>query len=921
MDELEDLSNAEVVGGRNKNWLIRSKLRAPSQQQSLVERPSLLKHLNKVQTCGLAVVAAPAGFGKTTLLSQWQASLRKDGTSVAWVTLDEDDADPDLFLTYIILALADAGAELGKLEVLANQGFAGTLPHAIIAALFDILAQSHKEYLLILDDYHRLDCPVIDTLIDDILRIRIPNFSLVIATRTKPNIDLPVYVVTGQAIEIEGEALRLTRDETRHVINIDLPDQLLDIWFRKTEGWAVAVQLARFLASNVDPANMTPDGLACLLGGQGGHIASYLTDQIISKLDQKTQNLLINISILERFNFDLANFICGIDNSGEILLSLEALNTLIMPIGEDREWYRYHNLFAECLQGHLQKKLSSNKVLELHKHTSLWFEENHYIGEAVKHACAAHDFARAASLIENAGGWELILFGGIGYLRSLLKNIPDGEAVKFPRLLIAKSYLALKNGQLAKANDLFNLASTQHNADGEGDKDGRLSQYKGLARDILNQKILLQAYTDDFSGPDKLKDFTSANNLIAADDHITRGVIDCNRALHCLAHGRFQEAVFVCRDAMIAMRLADSVLGMNYCYLHAGLAAFYQGDLQLAEANFWEASNLAEDNFGADSGLQALSQTLLSALFFWKGIFSEENHVVKFKNAFAHIETYDGWFEIFATAVEVGFAFDLFEVGDTKTEALTRARRIAKERKLPRLSAMVMSYDLMIATRNNHQQAQELAMQLQQDFPVDCWHENRFLWRPFQVVATALSDFWEDTDRTEAIRYATSRVKCCETVGANLYLIPALLNRAQLVDKTGNRDEALQDVIRAFELAAPNQIYEPFRTRRGLNTLLRAALKYGRVSVINPVVQRFIVLCSRRLTKEIEEVLEQSQISSREYEVLIELDAGLSNKEIARALDLTEHTVKFHLKNIFQKLDVVRRAHAVIEAKKRNIIS
>ena len=189
------------------------------------------------------------------------------------------------------------------------------------------------------------------------------------------------------------------------------------------------------------------------------------------------------------------------------------------------------------------------------------------------------------------------------------------------------------------------------------------------------------------------------------------------------------------------------------------------------------------------------------------------------------------------------------------------------------------------------------------------------------MVAGALTEYYEIHDRALAMRYANARVECCETLGTKLYTIPALLTRAQLVDKTGNRDKALADFFEACEIAAAHDVFQPFMLRRGLGPLLRAATKAGKEQAISPIMQRFIGDCIKKQNVGLDEVLEASNLSLREYEVLLELDAGLSNKEIARSLDLTEHTVKFHLKNVYQKLGVERRQQAIEVARLRNIIT
>ena len=917
---MEDQAS-DGIDGFDRSWLIRTKLTAPILQRNIISRPSLVARFYDVSSAGLIILTAPAGFGKTTVLSQWQATMLAEGVKCGWISLDEDDSDINLFLSYVVLALVEAGAALDRLETLALQGLGTQPPRTIIASLIDELEKSGNRFVLILDDFHRIQNEVINHLIEDIIKFRSENLVLVLSSRLKPSMDLTPYIVSGQVAEVDGEALRLSKEETRSVIDKDLPDSTLDQWFGKIEGWAVAAQLARLITTR-GSGGAVGDNVPFVqpFDGADGHIASYLTEQVIAQLDGPIQDLLVKTSIFERFTFELASHVSPALKDEEIVQSFAALSALVVPIGKGEAWLRYHHLFAECLLGHLAARFSPREIKKLHSEASKWFEQRQLTNEAVKHACAAEDYDAAARLIEKAGAWELILFGGIGHLRSLLRYMPEAATVNFSRILVAKSYLAMKDGNIDDAETLLNLAMERHKLEAGGAVEPSIPLID-FDRDVLNIQILLDAYRDNFQLLEKQADFDRAIASIADDDNVTRGVIECNRLLHMFAHGDFSKADQTGRDAKVAMRLSNTVLGLNYCYLHAGLAAFYRADFPLAEANFWEASVMAEDNFGADSGLQSLAQILLSGMFYWQGGFNEPETIQKFIKAFDHVKIYDGWFEIFSVALELGFFHDVSGTSVIPTNALETARQIAQERGIGRLQHMVDACDIILCIRNGDPRAADLAHMLGDRFAPDCWKRDSFLWRPFQMIAAALTEFYENRDRSLAIQYADSRVNCCETLGANLYAIPALLTRSQLIDKTGNREQALKDFFKASDLAASHKVYQPFMLRRELGPLLRAAGKVGKAEAISPIVQRFISDCIKKQNIGIDAVLAASDLSSREYEVLLELDAGLANKEIARSLDLTEHTVKFHLKNIYQKLEVERRQQAISVARSRNIIT
>lgn len=901
--------------GEKRHWLMRAKLRVPRQQVSLVSRPRLTSILDEALGCGLVLVVAPAGFGKTTLLAQWRESAQETGTRVSWVTLDEGDADARQFIAYMVFALAEAGVDMASLEMIAEQGASDINPAIFLASVMDQVSKHSQRIVLVLDDYHRLDCEDIDDLINRVVADGPQNLTLVINSRTLPNLNLPLFMASGRASEIGAELLRFSRDETRAAVDVEIEDATLDALFERTEGWAVAVQLARLLVLG-DPGNT---GEISKFHGHQGHVATYLTDQVVEKLAPEVQDFLIKTSILERFNAPLADAVRHAEDGWEILRRLEPLHALLVPLEDESEWFRYHHLFADCLQDLLRRRGSAAEINELHLRASAWLEKEGYVSEAVRHARLAGDLEKCSRLIEEAGGWELILFGGIGYLRNLLRNIPERELHRFPRMQVARSYLALKDGENRLARAYFDAA------DGNPlGKERETLDRPGFGRDLLNVRVLLDSYEDRLNLPGMLDRYKDFAGKASADDGVTHGVIHCVCVMHHLANGNFDLAEVECREAMRSMRMANTVLGLNYAYLHAGLSAFYQGKFQLAEANFWEAQRMAEDNFGADSGLRSLANILLSALFFWRGGLADKEERSQFAASVDYVERYDGWLDIYATVLDVhtfgAFASQSFE--DCR-DAVERVAGIADERGIERLKPLVDAHRLLTGFGCGEKEALRLAPQIEAEFPIGCWKQNRFYWRGYQVAGQALALHYEAIDRSKAIAIAKDMIDCGAAMGAHFHSIQALILRATLQDRAGAREAGLADLLRALELAAPEKIRQPFLIHRQIAPLLRAALKYGRSKAVDTLTQSFIGECLELLKIRLATTSpEQAAIfSPRELEVLEELVQNLSNKEIARALDMTEHTVKFHLKNIFKKLGVDRRAQAIESARLRNIIT
>ena len=870
-----------------QQWLTRAKFDAPSQEVRLVERRHLLERLDQFLGKRLGLVVAPAGFGKSTLLAQWRECKKAEGARVAWLSLDEADSEPLQFFSYLILALAESGVDFGSLVPLAEQGLMESALRPAISGMLDAIATLEFPLVLILDDYHRVSAPAIDRVLSGIIGAAPHNFTIVLASRIRPHLDLSRLLAAGVAAEIDADPLRLSREDIEQALDRPMDPAALDLLYARTEGWPVALQLARFLLRSDD------EGLAFLerFKGDSGHIAAYLTEQVLRSVTDDQRSFLLKTSVLERFDAALADAVTGRTDGREMLAELEHLNALLVSLNEPRGWFRYHHLFAEYLQDQLRRQFGA-EVRQLSVRASYWFEQNGDPAEAVRHAGEAADFGRCAALIEQAGGWELILFGGVGYLRNLLRNIPESIGPQYPRIQIAQAYLHLKDGRLPEARALYEAAR-------DVGKDA--ASNSKLARDLLNVGALLDGYEDQ---PWRLADLENLQAKILKlpqSDPLTLAIFTCLQILGALALGRLAEAELRAQEAMRVMRRARTVLGLNYCFLHAGLAAFYQGRFQIAEAHFGVAYRMAVDNFASDPGLKALSNFLMAVLNHWRGRLTEEQRTAFLADS-EQVEASDGWFDLYALGLEVECS-----EWESPAPAIARARRIASERGLRRLELLADAQSLRYGSgRGDH----AIAHQLKVVLPDGIWRRDPFLWRPYVESRLAMAKQLLGRAATRALDEAA---ECCRSTGAVIYLVDALVSRALVLDRSGERAAAVVDLIEALSMAAAERIARPFERSREILPLLRAVIKASREEYVDILVISFAHDLLGRANQNLKGGAfdGQDSLSPREQEVLDALVSGRSNKEIARALEMTENTVKFHLKNIFAKLKVESRTQAI----------
>ncbi len=878
----------------NRHWIVRSKLDMPKRNPRLINRPALFALMDHWLDLDLAILVGPAGYAKSTAAAEWCRAKRDEGLRVAWLSLDESDSEPAQFVSYLIASLSNAGMRLQGLETGAEEGFlAGSLSTAI-NSLVEALLQSDVSAVLVLDDYHRVQSPRVDELLKKLIDARTGRLTILITTRNPMPFEIAGLLAAGRAEEIGTAELKFTKNELASLFPQITDQQVIDLLFDRTEGWPVAVQLARLAATRSPNEEELRD-----FHGDSGHLASYLAEQVVSRVDPELQRFLYFTSVLETFNPGLASEICDIENADELMSRLEALSTLVVPVSEKGPAFRYHHLFGEFLQNEFSRRFGQEALVEVHRKASHWYEVHGEMAEAVRHAKLSGDVGRCAQLVENAGGWDLILFGGIGYLRGLLQNVTDDVAREKPRILLAKSYLAVKDGNLADARTLLDTAvSASNSAEGS----------PAFDRDLLNVRSLVEVYEDRSSIADDIAAFRDEVDGTPSEDPLTKSILACRLIVAELSIGEFAEAEQRANATMRTMREARSVLGLNYCILHAGLAAVYQGRLQAAEAQFGVARRMADENFAYDPGLRALSRILAGALRYWQGK-GASTSMEELRADLDHVENYDGWLDIYACGllVEAGL------MGDPQA-AVARGKRIAATRKLPRLDLIADA--VCLATSKDRERA-SIALRLRQELPTAVWRQSPFLWLPYLESRIALAAHYASIDRSKAIECLNEGVECAHAFGARIYTVRFLVARASLYDLAGMRPQALEDITEALTLAAPERIVGPFLQETGVGPLLRAIPRHAQDAYIDILVVEFANSIASQLSAKAGNEGEPSAagLTPREMEVLEELCLGRTNKEIARLLDMTEHTVKFHLKNLFSKLEVDRRTAAIARAR------
>ena len=429
-----------------------------------------------------------------------------------------------------------------------------------------------------------------------------------LASRTKPALSIAGLRARGELLECKAEVLRFTERELEELLP-DLTMSQRALLASRTEGWPVAVQLARlWLTAKPERAS--------LIAGFTGHtieVAEYLTEQVLGDLPAEMYRTLETTAPLDALCAGVVEAITHTREAWTAITEYSPLAHLIVPVDDTREWYRLHPLLADYLRDRLHREHPALER-ECHLKASSWFEGRGMVREAIHHAISAGEIACASAMVERTGGWELVLFGGAGLMRGLIAQIPTDRLAEFPRVELFRAFLDAKDGALIDARKRYEEARTAVL---------RAGPIPGVAtpigRDLHIVGYLLERYEDSPVEPGALTAIYRDIDALTVSDAIGRATLLNTACLLGLALGDMKDAHEACERAVREMRRLGSVLGFNYCALHLGLASLHLGSRREAEATFREAVDLAEENFGVDSGLRAVSDIHLAVALVARG--------------------------------------------------------------------------------------------------------------------------------------------------------------------------------------------------------------------------------------------------------------------------------------------------------------
>ncbi len=427
-----------------------TKLHLPTPRRRLVPRTRLTERLDAAEAPRLVLVAAPAGFGKTTLLTQWLTAWQADGDGrrVAWLALDPGDADVRRFLAHLIAALQTAAPEAGVEALAQLQAAATPEPDGVVAGLVNDLDLLAGPMVLALDDYHVIDDPGVHDALRLLLEHLPPQVTLAMTTRADPPLPLPRLRARGELVEIRASDLRFTPEEAdgflNEVMELGLPHDLVAALESRTEGWAAGLQLAALSARARADGEVA--GFVEAFSGSHRFVLDYLIEEVLDRQPDDVRAFLLATSVLDQLCGDLCDALTGGTDGAEVLQAIERDNLFVVPLDDERRWYRYHHLFADVLRARLAAR-SPETVVELHAAAARWYADHGLLADAVQHAIAGADHERAADLFELASV-DLRRRRDSHALRSWLLALPEDVVRRRPLLAVQMVWLRLSEGDL-----------------------------------------------------------------------------------------------------------------------------------------------------------------------------------------------------------------------------------------------------------------------------------------------------------------------------------------------------------------------------------------------------------------------------------------------------------------------------------------
>ena len=900
--------------------LIRTKLRLPFTRPGLVSRPRLQEQIAQGLRSPLTLITAPAGFGKTTLVASCIASC---GMPIAWLSLDKNDNQVGRFLSYLVAALQEADDTIGNEAEELVAASQRVLPEAVLTSLINDLDSANTEIVLVLDDYQFINSQDVHEQVAFLLEHCPTTLHIVIATRSDPPLLLARMRARGQTVELRAADLRFTKPEAAQFLNdvmgLRLDERSVTALEERTEGWIAGLQMAALSMRDREDVPGFIEGFS----GTNRYVLDYLLEEVLASQPPEIQHFLLYTSILERLSAPLCDALLAMGErpepgnervpysestslrqSASVLDYLERANLFLVPLDDERIWYRYHQLFADLLRARLHQA-QPDLIPLLHLWASAWLERKGFVPEAIQHLFSAHENDLAADLIERYGPARLA--ESDPSVLQMADSLPQEMVLARPKIGLYRAWLFIIQGRIVKALPLLKdlarqLAGTDPNSGQQ------------WMQTIIASALAFLAPPSSTRGFDPLPDYLLLDD-IPAEELLLRNAADFLYGMALGRRGEFDRAVEV--SVRSIQREKKSHRAQAIPTLAPFLTRIYlmQGRLHAAASlcrEFLDPNKERDIRFIYTAGSMKID--LGEVLYEWNCLEEAEQHIrdgLKANEPWRNIMT-DSFGQAALTRVlqakgDYSGAMQVVEKFETRLLEHSQPREFGEDLRTLRVRLQLASGDLQSPSHWADQ------IQLSEDFNL---HEE-FYRLTLARIRLAQNRYAEVEKMLAGLTPpAAAGSQITRQLESNLLVAAAVAGQQRLPEAFGLIESCLA-------LAEPEGYLRIFldvgeAARELLSAYLRSAAP-GHKMYAQKILDAFSLASPASSPDSRPSELIET-LTGRELEVLQLMALGSINQETARQLIVSPGTVKAHTSSIYRKLDVANRTEAVARARQLGML-
>jgi LuxR family transcriptional regulator, maltose regulon positive regulatory protein len=926
---------------QNSDRFLRTKIHLPSTRLNLVLRSRLLEKMSQGLQVRVTLVIAPAGFGKTTLVMSCIAGCE---IPIAWLSLDKNDNDVWRFLNYVVAALQETDNTIGREAAQLLAALQQTPPETILTSLINDLDTEGKERILVLDDYHVISSQVVHEVVVFLLEHCPNTLHLVIASRSDPPLHLARLRARAQIVELRAADLRFTEAEAAHFLNdvmgLRLDAKSVAVLEERTEGWIAGLQMAALSMRD----RMDVRGFIETFSGTNRYILDYLVEEVLAGQPIEIQRFLLYTSILERLTAPLCESILDVEKlQGPIKLTsilpsskvptcqqtlehLEHTNLFVVPLDDERIWYRYHHLFADLLRARLDQ-LYPGLAPQLHARAAAWHEQNGSILESIHHASLVPNDEMVERLIKQ-NYMEMMNRGEMSWVRFWMGSLSKDLVYRRPWLCLYEAMNCSWFGQLEEANVLLQEAEKSIRAKGSASGAPSMLGYHAY---VKSRVIAMQGDTGR-----AIEYCLAAREHVPADSLELQIDFSITLGYEYFLYGDFEHAKQTLHETIQSGSITGAINNPVAAYCLLARLQMIHGRLHEADDLFQKAARMIKGTSGQNLGVLGLVEVGTAALLYeWNYI---DTALVRLKKG---LECLPMWGKVddlclaYTTLSRIQFA------QGNRAEAIETIKKAAQ---------LTQTCGVFSEARSSVEASQVKMWLAQEDWPsIDRWVatlEKRFgspdLFRYEDELAHIMQArvFLAQNKIEEAIPLLSCSEKSAESRGRAGRLIEILALRALALQAAGNTTQADLALTKSLALAKPNGYVRVFLDEgQPMQIMLAAWLARSGAGPLREYVIRLLsrfnvqpqpvtatqakvslTLDASALRAQAGQNLVES-LSTRELEVLQLMSLGKTNQEIAQQLIVARGTIKAHAASIYRKLDATNRTEAVARARQLGILA